>query len=486
MRLKLTDDRLKGHSNRILRTLPDSFSQGVDTMDWTWRRNQIDQPVLQYLILASGISLALMALGACGAKSSPGGISPPPSASCQGGEVITDTGGSNGFGRVLVTDTAIPNYAPVDIAFIPGAGGAFLVASQNGYIHYFNGDCSPVNAINLNSVLPIGSTSGEQGLLNIEFHPDYATNHYLFAYFTSVASTVNSVSRLTVSFDNNGVLVLGDIVRIIDFRKADTPAATNHNGGGLVFAPDGSLLASIGDGGASSSTAQEDGRLLGKVIRILPNLAAGTGGYKIPAGNRFPDTNAQCSNLTTSATGCPEILAKGLRNPFRLSIDGNIVYIGDVGSGYEEINSFDYTRNILNFGWPTHDGPVSSSALPGYRNPIVAYRRNVEGALFRAEDPMATNSGAASVIVGTVYRGPQYGGLLDGALLFGDFYDGYNRYVGVAAGSDGNGDITDADGVPGNHLVHASAISSYVQGPDGFIYMTALYGPAAVYRLVRP
>lgn len=77
-------------------------------------------------------------------------------------------------------------------------------------------------------------------------------------------------------------------------------------------------------------------------------------------------------------------------------------------------------------------------------------------------------------------------GILDGTLLFSDFYDRYIRYVGVAPGTDGNGAITDTDGVPGAHLVHENAVSSMVQGPDGYVYMTTLFGSAAVYRLVRP
>jgi glucose/arabinose dehydrogenase len=423
-------------------------------------------------------------LASCGGGSSSEGV--PATSTCQGGDILVDTGGTNGFGRVFVTDAAIANFAPIDMAFVPGMNGAFIVASQAGFLHFFNGSCTPVNAVDVRSLLPVGSSSGEQGLLNIELHPGFAANHFLFAYHTSSANMVNSVSRMTVTFDGGGNLVVGDVVRIIDFRKADAATAGNHNGGGLVFAPDGSLLASVGDGGASAANAQDDGRLLGKVVRLAPSLVAGTGGYSVPAGNMFPAGNPRCTNSAQSATDCPEILAKGLRNPFRMSIDGNIVFVGDVGTGYEEINSFDYTRNTLNFGWPTHDGPAGSSALAGYRNPIVAYRRDVEAVAFRAEDPMATNSGAASVVVGDVYHGPNYAGLLSDALLFGDFFDGYNRCVGVAAGADGNGAITDSDGVPGAHLVHEDAISSYVRGPDGFVYMTALFGPPAIYRLVRP
>lgn len=440
---------------------------------------------------AALLGLLTAMLLACGSSSDPeGNAIPPPAAipTCQGSGVIYDanTSGPGRFGRQHVADAGISNFVPIDIAFVPGSASAFVVASQGGYLHYFDGGCVPINSVDLRTVLPVGSSSGEQGLLNVEFHPDYATNHYVFFYHTSVANTVNSVTRMTVSFAASGALTLSDAVRIIDFRK--NGSAGNHNGGGLVFAPDKSLLASVGDGGGNvgPNTAQDSRNLLGKVIRILPNLAPGGSGYTIPPGNMFPATGAKCSDVAQSAAPCPEILALGLRNPFRMAIDGSIVFLGDVGSNYEEINSFDYTKNTLNFGWPAHDGPVASSAIAGYRNPIVAYRRNVEAADFRAEDPMATETRSASVIIGDVYRGANYGGLLDGALFFGDFYDGFNRYVGVAAGADGNGTITDTDDVPGAHLVHENAISSAVRGPDGFLYLTALADPPAVYRLVRP
>ncbi len=440
---------------------------------------------------AALLGLLTAVLIGCGSSSDPeDSVIPPPAAipTCQGSAIIYDanTSGPNRFGRQFVTDSNIPGFAPIDIAFVPGSASAFVVASQGGYLHYFDGGCAPINAVDLRSVLPVGSSAGEQGLLNVEFHPDYASNRYVFFYHTSVAGTVNSITRMTVSFAASGALVLRDAVRIIDFRK--NGSADNHNGGGLVFAPDKSLLASVGDGGGGvgPNTAQDNRNLLGKVVRVLPNLAPGGSGYTIPFGNMFPATNAKCSDVAQSAAPCPEILALGLRNPFRMAIDRDIIFLGDVGTNYEEINSFDYTKSTLNFGWPTHDGPVASSAIAGYRNPIVAYRRDVEAAYFRAEDPMATQTGSASVIIGDVYRGANYGGLLDGALFFGDFYDGFNRYVGVAAGAEGNGVITDTDGVPGTHLVHENAITAAVRGPDGFFYLTALFGPPAVYRLVRP
>lgn len=403
---------------------------------------------------------------------------------CANGGVFYDTNGTNGFGRQYVVNSGQVS-APIDIAFIPGSATAFVVIDQTGYVNYFNGGCNRVSRVDVRSVLPVGSSSGEQGLLNVEFHPDYATNGYVFFYHTTVADTVNSVSRMSVSFDGSGNLVLSNPQRIIDFRKGDAAVASNHNGGGLVFAPDKTLLASIGDGGSSSSTAQADGRLLGKVIRVQPSLTAGAGGYTIPADNMFTATNPLCSNITLSAQACPEILAKGLRNPFRMVRDGDVIYLGDVGSGTEEVNSFLITNSTANFGWPTHDGYVGSSTLLGYRNPIVYYTRSGATAnAFRAEDPTApAATGSASVMIGDVYRGSRYTAAMNGgALLFGEFYDGFVRAVGV----DTSGNITDGDGVPGFHLVHEDGISSMVQGPDGYVYLTALYGPAMVYRLVRP
>ena len=425
-------------------------------------------------------------LAACGGESnsSPGTFT---SIDCGTG-IINDTGGTNGYGYELAVNAGVVSF-PTDIAFIPGSSNAFLVISQSGSVYYFNAGCDPVNSLMLGDVgITVVPPGGEQGLLNLEFHPDYASNGYVFFYHTSVASDTNSISRATLSFDGAGNMVLGDTIRIIDFKK--NTSASNHNGGGMVFAPDGSLLASVGDGGGSggASNGQLNTNLLGVVVRIDPSLVTAVGGYSIPtSGNMFTSTNTKCSGEVAITTPCPEILAMGLRNPFRMSMAGNIVYLGDVGTAVEEINSFDYTAvdtsNPVNFGWSTHDGFVGSSSIPGYRDPIVYYSRNDSIAdAFRDEDPEGNPTGSASIMIGDIYGGLRYGGELDNKLFFAEFYDGYMRAVGV----DSNGDITDTDGVPGLHIIHHGQISSMVEGPEGYIYFTTLFGPAMVYRLVKP
>ncbi|MCP4128491.1 MAG: PQQ-dependent sugar dehydrogenase [Gammaproteobacteria bacterium] len=288
---------------------------------------------------------------------------------------------------------------------------------------------------------------------------------------------------MTVGFDGSGNLELTDPVKIIDFRKPNS--AGNHNGGGLVFAPDNTLLASVGDGGSgSAANAQVNTNLMGVVIRIAPSLTIATGGYSIPTNNTFTASNPQCSNIATSSAPCPEILAMGLRNPYRMSIDGNIVYLGDVGSSYEELNSFDYTDPSLNFGWNTYDGVVSQS---GFRDPILAYRRDDPTAdQFRAEDPACNGcaTGSASIIIGDVYRGPGYGGELTGRVLHAEFMDAYMRGLGVNS----TGNTTDS----GMHIIHHDGISAMIAGPDGYIYIATQKGAWGtgdadiVYRLVKP
>ena len=403
------------------------------------------------------------------------------------GSIIYDQGGTNGFGRVLVVDETSLNK-PTAMVFLPNDPDAFLVTEQTGSLLYFNDwACTPVNSVNVAGVLPVYPTGGEPGLVGMVLHPDFASNGYVFLYHSSQPDFIEvSVSRMTATF-NGGALQLGDAVRIIDFRK-NTPAP-NHNGGGLVFAPDGTLLASVGEGGwDNNSVAGFNTNLLGSVVRIEPSLTAGQGGYTIPAGNMFPAGNPPCDGVVGSSSACPEILAMGLRNPFRMSMADNVVYIGDVGAGYEEINSFDYTDSSVHFGWPGQDGPGGGA---GMTDPIMAYSRGDATAIgFRAEDPMGNMTGCVSVISGDVYRalgGDKYGGLLTNRLLFSEWYDAFVRGLGV----DASGGATGLD----LHLVHREGVTDLVEGPDGYIYLVARRmtgsgctgtATATIYRLVRP
>ena len=147
------------------------------------------------------------------------------------------------------------------------------------------------------------STGSERGLLSVAFHPDYTSNGYFFVDYTNVDGTV-IVARYHVSQN--------------DPDRADPASAhiilpvphpvENHNGGLLLFGPDGYLYVGIGDGGTGNSgNGQRKGVLLGKILRIDVNHTTGRQQYAIPPDNPFanqPGTR-------------PEIWAYGLRNPWR-------------------------------------------------------------------------------------------------------------------------------------------------------------------------
>jgi hypothetical protein len=135
----------------------------------------------------------------------------------------------------------------------------------------------------------------------------------------------------------------------------------SHNGGMIAFDPSGRLLMSTGDGGYGIETrknAQDPDSLLGKILRI-----------EVPEDREGDE-----------ALPAPEILAMGLRNPWRFSIDrrSGHVYIGDVGEdSWEEIDVLPADAGRLNFGWSVQEGPqcgpLGACDPAAYVPPVIAY-----------------------------------------------------------------------------------------------------------------
>jgi glucose/arabinose dehydrogenase len=165
----------------------------------------------------------------------------------------------------------------------------------------------------------ITSSSSEQGLLGLAFHPNYSSNGLFYVYYTA-ANADNTLARFHVSASNPNQADLSSRVEL--FAVADK--FPNHNGGNLQFGPDGFLYIGMGDGGNSNdnpdNNAQNLGTFLGKMLRIDVNSGSP---YGIPANNPFVNTPGAKR----------EIWALGLRNPWRWSFDrltGDL-FIGDVG-----------------------------------------------------------------------------------------------------------------------------------------------------------
>lgn len=228
------------------------------------------------------------------------------------------------------------------------------------------------------------SRGGEQGLLGLAFHHDYATNRLFVINYTDTDGNTR-VSVLKVSANPD----VADPASEEVFLFVDQPF-DNHNGGHVTFGPFGYLFIGLGDGGSAGdpgNRAQDLATPLGKLLRYQIDDA---GRVTIPTGNPF--------------VGIPglrwEIWSGGLRNPWRFSFDRqtNSLYIGDVGQGrFEEINvvsGIDNHGRGANFGWRIMEGsecfnPATNCNRQSLILPLVEYD-HAEG---------------CSVTGGYVYRG---------------------------------------------------------------------------------
>lgn len=230
---------------------------------------------------------------------------------------------------------------PTAMDFAPD--GRLFVCLQGGNLRVIkNGALLPTPFL----TLTVDST-GERGLLGIAFDPNFATNNFLYLYYT-VPSTPrhNRVSRFTA---NGDVVVPGSEVEILNLENL---SAGNHNGGAIHFGPDGKLYIAVGEN-AVPSNSQTLANRLGKILRINSDGS-------IPNDNPFFNT----------VGARQEIWALGLRNPFTFAfqLGTTRMFINDVGqSTWEEINDGIAGSN---YGWPNTEGPTSD---PNFRAPIFAY-----------------------------------------------------------------------------------------------------------------
>lgn len=328
-----------------------------------------------------------------------------------------------------------------------GTGRVFII-EQAGFIRIVqNGELLPQPFLDITD--RVGSRGFEQGLLGLAFHPKFAENGYFFINYTDRrGDTV--ISRLQVDFDTPD---WADPDREAMVMVIPQPYA-NHNGGGVVFAPDGTLFIGMGDGGSAGDpqgNAQSLDSLLGKLLR----LDIGNGSpYTIPQDNPFGDGGAK-----------PEIWAYGLRNPWRFSFDAlnGDLYIADVGQDqWEEINYLPAgTPGGANFGWDFYEGthPYGPQAAPTIPQTAPIYEHNHEN--------------GCSVTGGTVYRGetlPEFNGIY----LYGDYCSG--TIWGL---------LRNAQGVWQNAqlFTNLGAISSFGEDEQQEIYLVNHSG--TVFRLER-
>jgi glucose/arabinose dehydrogenase len=331
---------------------------------------------------------------------------------------------------------------PIQVVTRPADGATFLV-TKDGRI--WGMTASGVEDEPLLDIRLRVTNSGERGLLSMTWHPTDPARFFVHYSDTNGNTTVEEYSvGSDGTADLDGRLVL----------RVAQPAA-NHNGGSLLFGPDGYLYLALGDGGGGGDTfnnGQSTDDLLGSMSRI--DVDEGDP-YGIPADNPFADGG-----------GSPEVWSIGLRNPWRVWFDGGLLYIADVGQGsYEEVNVVPDSEGGLNFGWPITEGlhcfePRSGCDVDGIELPVIEVSHG--------------DAGTCSITGGIVYRGsaiPE----LDGHYFYSDFCGGWLRSFLYADGqATEQADWTDQVGVPGS-------VSSFGVGGDGEMYVTT---SDAVYQVV--
>ena len=334
---------------------------------------------------------------------------------------------------------------PTAMAFAPD--GRLFVCQQTGQLRVFkNGALLATPFVTLTV-----DSNGERGLLGVAFDPNFATNNFVYVYYTATTPQVhNRVSRFTASAGNPDVAAAGSELPILDLNNLS--GATNHNGGAIHFGPDGKLYISVGEN-ANPANSQSLGNLLGKILRINSD---GT----FPADNptTFP-------GLAGSPTGNNRaIWSVGLRNPYTFVFQPGTgrMFINDVGQNtWEEINDGIAGSN---YGW---------SICEGFCTPPNA---NMRDPLFQYAHGSSATTGCA--ITGGAFYNPTTANFpVDyvGKYFYAEFCTGWIRRFDPATGTD----TAFATGIsnPVDLIVTTDGSLYYLARGTGIVFRVRFTGP---------
>jgi glucose/arabinose dehydrogenase len=365
----------------------------------------------------------------------------------------------------FLVDTLISSGlgAPNDFCWLPD--GRILLGNRAGSVVVFvNGTLTTIGTV------PGVETGSERALLSIAADPAFATNGHIYVWYSSTADQFMHLDRFTCTGDlavatSSNLSFAASSRRVILANVPDN--AFNHNGGSTRFGPDGMLYQSIGDD-ANQCQAQGLTNQQGVLLRLdVSGLPAG-GSLTPPAFTAIgPSSNPLGANSDFSRL----VIAHGLRNPVRMTIDPNTnnVYIGDVGqNAREEYSEYVYNAGALqlvNFGWPWREGNAAVSTCSGTQPP---------GLVPPIADVPQTQSWF-SAMGGPRYRnrGGQYdfGASYEGNAFYGDYFAGEIRMLRNTAGTWGPAPAVPGQPTATNWAQNLIGLVSFDVGPDGALYI---------------
>src|SRR3990172_5464021 len=363
------------------------------------------------------------------ATPTPAPVDPP----VAGGYRLTQTLSAAAFGQML------------GFYVIPGTSNQAVIVTQGGKVYRLSlSGGAPDLYGDLSARVVDFNAESEGGLLGLAFSPSFQSDHRVYLYFTSNdcgsgAGRCDVLARYTVSA--NTINTASEAVLV----EVDDPYP-NHNGGQILFGPDGYLYVALGDGGGGGGpeeTGQDPTDLLRSILRV--NVSGS--GYTVPSDNPFP--------------GNP-VFAFGFRNPWRFSFDRQTgaMWVGDVGQNkWEEV---DQVGAGGNYGWDCYEGFASYEPAGCPSSGLI---------MPRAVYSSGSESKECSVTGGYVYRGPSMPEL-NGWYIYGDFCSGKIWAVDTVGSA---APVLLADtGLP---------IASFAELPDGELVVVTFAN--AVYRLAR-
>ena len=310
--------------------------------------------------------------------------------------------------RVVDAFAKLQFEKPTSIEQLPDSK-RMLITEMSGKVYTFphNADVAQADLLlDLVAGLPKDVEKRQVSLFDAECHPKFADNGYLYlSYVCPIGGNHTRLSRFTVEL-KSGTGAAPKLVPNSELVLLRWPSG-GHNGGCLEFGTDGYLYISTGDGSGPNppdglTTGQTVDDLLGAVLRIDVDRAAGEQPYTVPSDNPFVKLSG----------AKPEIYSYGMRNPWKFGIDPKTggVFVAD--NGWETWEVVHKLAPGSNCGWPVMEGRASlRSEVKVGPTPITPPIKD------------HSHTEANSVIGGPVYRGAKLPGLA-GAFVYGDYITG--------------------------------------------------------------